>query len=340
LNQRSFGQFELHNYWCGCGVPAQHLNSNNSPFKFNGKEYDEETGNYYYSARYYDPKLSIFISVDPLVHSTFDAYGYCYQNPVNYTDPTGMSPDGVTDFYQNIETKEVIYIPGYSEEIDGWVRSDDFTFTPDTDPDVYNDLPFLMIEGNVVSKGVESKETASSSVGQPKGLEKVIPIWGSGRAAIDDFQNGRWFSGTFNSLLAISDVFLVKSLVTGIVKGGIKMAGSHSWSATRSYYLKKGFAKPQQPLHHWLIQQRGPIGKYVPNAIKNQMWNLKSFKNASIHMRAGHGKTYLGQQGYNSLGRLIYGTPNWPKFAGTSYGGRGIEGLIFEDEKVDESNKE
>src|SRR5690554_3505301 len=44
----------------------EHLNSNNSPFKFNAKELDPETGNYYYGARYYDPKLSLFISVDPL----------------------------------------------------------------------------------------------------------------------------------------------------------------------------------------------------------------------------------------------------------------------------------
>ena len=70
----------------------EHLNSNNSPFKFNGKEMDEETGNYYYAARYYDPKFSIFISVDPLAESTFSAYGYCYNNPINMVDPDGMSP--------------------------------------------------------------------------------------------------------------------------------------------------------------------------------------------------------------------------------------------------------
>jgi len=33
------------------------------------------------------------MSVDPLVEQTMDAYGYCYQNPINLTDPTGMSPD-------------------------------------------------------------------------------------------------------------------------------------------------------------------------------------------------------------------------------------------------------
>ena len=76
-------------------LAEEHLNSINSPFKYNGKELDEETGNYYYSARYYDPKLSIFISVDPLVDRTRDAYGYCYQNPINLVDPTGMEPDWI-----------------------------------------------------------------------------------------------------------------------------------------------------------------------------------------------------------------------------------------------------
>ena len=38
----------------------------NTPYIFNAKEFDEETGLYYYGARYYDPRLSLWISVDPL----------------------------------------------------------------------------------------------------------------------------------------------------------------------------------------------------------------------------------------------------------------------------------
>ena len=37
----------------------------NKPYKFTGKKKDEETGLYYYGARYYDPKYSRWLSTDP-----------------------------------------------------------------------------------------------------------------------------------------------------------------------------------------------------------------------------------------------------------------------------------
>src|SRR5690606_26732046 len=60
-------------------------------YKYNGKEFDEETGNYFYGARYYDPKLSIFISVDPLAEKFPDKtpYHYVSNNPINLIDPDG-----------------------------------------------------------------------------------------------------------------------------------------------------------------------------------------------------------------------------------------------------------
>jgi len=72
----------------------EHLNSNNSPYKFNGKELDEETGNYYYGARYYDPKFSIWLSVDPLAgkYPGWSPYNYVLQNPVKLVDPDGKGP--------------------------------------------------------------------------------------------------------------------------------------------------------------------------------------------------------------------------------------------------------
>ncbi|MFN5774554.1 RHS repeat domain-containing protein [Flavobacterium sp.] len=66
----------------------------NSPYKFNGKELDEETGLYYYGARYYDPKVSIWLSVDPLAEKfpNHSPYNFCFNNPINFIDPFGMEP--------------------------------------------------------------------------------------------------------------------------------------------------------------------------------------------------------------------------------------------------------
>jgi len=52
---------------------------------------------YYYGARYYDPIISIFISVDPLAEQTMEPYLYTGNNPVMFTDPTGMSKEGGGD---------------------------------------------------------------------------------------------------------------------------------------------------------------------------------------------------------------------------------------------------
>ena len=62
-----------------------------TPYKFNAKELDEETGLYYYGARYYDPRTSVWISKDPLgeKYPNVGSYVYCFNNPVVYFDPNG-----------------------------------------------------------------------------------------------------------------------------------------------------------------------------------------------------------------------------------------------------------
>ena len=61
----------------------------------------DDTGLYYMQARWMDPGSGTFLSVDPLVGDAFDpqavnAYSYARNNPVSYTDPTGMAFGEVT----------------------------------------------------------------------------------------------------------------------------------------------------------------------------------------------------------------------------------------------------
>ena len=73
-------------------------NTWNTPYLFNAKEFDEETGLYYYGARYYEPKLSLWMSTDPLQEKYPFSSTYCYaaNNPIKFIDPNGkaVKPNG------------------------------------------------------------------------------------------------------------------------------------------------------------------------------------------------------------------------------------------------------
>jgi RHS repeat-associated protein len=60
-------------------------------FAFAGREWDAATGLYFNRARYYDPDLGRFISVDPLGFDSGESnlYRYARNSPLVYTDPTG-----------------------------------------------------------------------------------------------------------------------------------------------------------------------------------------------------------------------------------------------------------
>ena len=66
----------------------------NTPYLFNAKEFDEETGMYYYGARYYEPRLSLWMSVDSQWerYPHISGYSYSLNNPVKFIDYEGQEP--------------------------------------------------------------------------------------------------------------------------------------------------------------------------------------------------------------------------------------------------------
>jgi RHS repeat-associated protein len=89
-----------HNYYTPFGeaLVDQHAVSGryNNTYRFNAKELDQETGLYYYGARYYNPRTSVWISTDPMsaARGWLTPYNFVQNNPVMLTDPTGMLDDG------------------------------------------------------------------------------------------------------------------------------------------------------------------------------------------------------------------------------------------------------
>ena len=62
-----------------------------NPFTYTGREYDAETGLYFYRARYYDSKAGRFINEDPIgFEGGINLFRYVYSSPITYIDSDGL----------------------------------------------------------------------------------------------------------------------------------------------------------------------------------------------------------------------------------------------------------
>ena len=130
------------------------------PYKFTAKDLDEETGLYYYGARYLDPKYSMWISTDPALSAymlgldvgcggiynsvNFNLYHYANNNPIRYTDPTGM-----------------------------WVNNEDGTFTAEEGDTLYG-----LYRENWQGKSGFTRDPRTLQVGETVGrkIENTTPL--------------------------------------------------------------------------------------------------------------------------------------------------------------------
>ncbi|MBO6522699.1 MAG: RHS repeat-associated core domain-containing protein [Balneolaceae bacterium] len=72
-------------------MPGRYTTSNDDRYKFTGHERDEEAGLFldYMGARNYDPEIGRFLQIDPMMEFS-SPYIYVGNNPLAFTDPTGM----------------------------------------------------------------------------------------------------------------------------------------------------------------------------------------------------------------------------------------------------------
>ena len=124
-----------------------------SPYLFNAKELDEETGLYYYGARYLDPAGARWLSVDPMWedYSFMTPYNYCAGNPVKLIESDGnLFRNFLPQTYQNIKVKSDDYLKYTIEYI-----SDTEGRTPETD--------YVTAERTATFKGYRKDDAAHFS---------------------------------------------------------------------------------------------------------------------------------------------------------------------------------
>jgi RHS repeat-associated protein len=69
-------------------------------YSFTGKKDDPEVNLVYFNARYYDPEIGRFTTVDP-IKSGVNWYVYCENNPLKYFDPDGLDP--MENLYKSLD---------------------------------------------------------------------------------------------------------------------------------------------------------------------------------------------------------------------------------------------
>ncbi|MDR1706661.1 MAG: RHS repeat-associated core domain-containing protein [Prevotella sp.] len=110
VNQNGVKTQWNHYYPFGMAFADKFDNGSKQPYKYNGKELDQMHGlNLYdYSARYYEPAIGRFTTVDPHAENyySWSPYAYVGNNPIRLTDPTGM------DWFVEKESGNVIFVKG------------------------------------------------------------------------------------------------------------------------------------------------------------------------------------------------------------------------------------
>jgi RHS repeat-associated protein len=164
-----------------------------SAYKFNGKEQDEETGNYYYGARYYTAELGIWLSVDPLSskYPNSSPYVFVANNPINLIDPNGMKwvnvhDDEVTKAQENYDSKKTWLGRVFAKmNLNYAKRNQERTEKvlekfKETDPDLYNygeNLKITDVSGNELDVNLYVSATARTvgPGGNQTGSTEYIP---------------------------------------------------------------------------------------------------------------------------------------------------------------------
>ncbi len=290
-------------YAFGAAMDGRSYQSGSYRYQFQGQEEDPELweGAVSYKYRVEDPRLGRFFSVDPLAsaYPANSTYAFSENRVTNAVELEGLEAHDLANGKTQYGPWTLESIDAYNlfetEYCTGCLGFEDFTNDfPDAQLFIDNYQSWQgaeMTESEVITrnclnclpvayemaKSTGYKVTMSfsavtykrpdkaSSVGESGLGESFIPVWGSGRDAINDFQNGRYLGGTFNTALAVTDVFLIRSLGKGVVKGitvGVK-GGVEQYSlraAKNGYYpvMRRGFSTPQGSI----FLNKGDVWKY------------------------------------------------------------------------------
>lgn len=156
------------------------VTTDKSHFLYTGQEKDAASDLYDYGARYYDPTLSQFVSVDPVEGNP--PYAYANHNPLIFIDPEGRDP-------QEPDINDWLLTPAMRQRVESFLQEngrfptdEEFSRMEDTDHLVKGTLQVLAVL--VVLK-------AGTAFGMPRGSSEEL-----GRTIIATYERVGTLAGT------------------------------------------------------------------------------------------------------------------------------------------------
>jgi len=213
----------------------------NTPYLFTSKELDKETGMYYFGARYQDPKLGLFISVDPMAeeYKGWSSYAYGLNNPIKFIDPSGMNATDYVDengnmlLHTNDGSNAVITVAKGKE--DAFAKSVQGTKNKDLlDTKEWN----FTAKNYLVGNWSQWAENTQSWYTTAEARKNVVLFWQTGNYDYWDKANSEHLS-TFRK-----DIFAWAISIAGGALGAAETAGINSvddvmarpWALERKSY--------------------------------------------------------------------------------------------------------
>jgi RHS repeat-associated protein len=225
-------------------------------YRYTGKERDEETGLAYHGARYYAPWLGRWVSCDPIgIKDGLNIYSYVRGNPILRKDLTGtvgtcnsaiascdepnatISTEGINNrssendrAVDKLNDDNVVAFQALKDGKASLSKFDTAKWRKDVDAKLQQHEKERVIAAGIkvarLEEEARQQEEAKVEKDLPGAVGSAVPLYGSGKSSYVHFSHGNYGRGALYGALAISDIFLVKSLIVGGGKLALKIAGS------------------------------------------------------------------------------------------------------------------
>ncbi|MBD1556275.1 hypothetical protein HC752_04935 [Vibrio sp. S9_S30] len=215
------GEVHEHLEYFPFGETWVHEKSNTqlTPYYFTGKELDEATGLYYFGARYYDPRTSVWQSPDPILGEYLGAdpneltndgafnpgnlnfYSYTLHNPLKFVDPDGnaaqicLIPAGPMQACAAAATKAAAFVGSAAVAALVTLGIMDATSPESSDfGEFVNDTSAMAVANNQISDGIQNlidiAKASKSEEGQPGSVRVQLQTGGNNISSISLVSRG------------------------------------------------------------------------------------------------------------------------------------------------------